>query len=156
MPSGHDAEGLLIGPNLPGNREIQVFELRPACLHICQLTFQNHHPLVAHNQQIHLTMSRPVEIGKLKPLTMLGPGDRCCKGLFIPQTRSLRAFRAGLRDVGRPQAQRSVMEPHNNPKTHAAPLGFFGANTFRSSTQSRISPFRASSTNSAFGVSFGA
>ena len=156
MPSGHDPEGLFIGPNLPGNWEIQILELRPPCLHIRELTFQNHHPLVAHNQQIHLAMPGPVQIGKLKPLTVFRAGNCRCKGLFIPQTRRLRAFRSGLWQIGRPQAHRGVMQPHNNPKTHAAPLGFFGANTFRSSTQSRISPFRASSTNSAFGVSFGA
>lgn len=156
MPSGHDPEGLLVRPNLPGDGEIQVFELRPACLHIRQLTFQYHHPFVSHNQQIHLAMSGPIQIRKLKPLPMLGAGNCRCQGLFIPQTRRLRAFRSGFWQIGRPQAQRSVMEPYNNPKTHAAPLGFFGANTFRSSTQSRISPFRASSTNSAFGVSLGA
>ena len=156
MPSRNNTEGLFVRPNLPGDGEIQVFELRSPRLHVRQLTFQNHNPLVSHNQQIHLAMSGPVQIRKLKPLPMFCAGNCRCQGLFIPQTCSLCTFRSGLGQIGRPQAQRSVMEPHNNPKTHAAPLGFFGANTFRSSTQSRISPFRASSTNSAFGVSFGA
>lgn len=101
-------------------------------------------------------MPRAIQIGEFKPLPMLRAGNRCCQGLFIPQPRRLRAFRAGLWDVGGPQAQRRVMQPHNRSKTHAAPLGFFGTNTFRFSTHNKISPFRASNTNSAFGVSFGA
>ena len=156
MPSRHDPKGLFVGPHLPGNRKIQVFELRSPRLHVGKFAFQYHHPLISHNQQIHLAMTRPVQISKLKPLAMFGAGNCRCQGLFVAQPCRLRTFRSAFWNAGRPQAQRRIVQPHNNPKTHAAPLGFFGANTFRSSTQSRISPFRASSTNSAFGVSFGA
>lgn len=157
MPSGHDAEGLLVRPDLPGNREIQVFELRPARLHIGQLTFQYHHPFVAHNQQVHLAMTGPIQIGKLKPLSVFRAGDCRCKGFLISQPRCLRAFWPGLWQISRPQAQRRVMQPGDCSETHAAPFGLtFGGKTFRSSTHNKISPFRASSTNSAAGVSFGA
>lgn len=156
MPSGYDPERLFVGPNLPRDRKIQVFQLRTACLHIRQLTFQYHNSLITHNQQVHLAMPRPVQIGKLKPLTVFRAGDRRRKGFFIPQPRCFRPFRPSFRDMCGAQTQRCVMQPHNRTKSHAAPLGFFGANTFRSSTHNRISPFRASSTNSALGVSFGA
>ena len=156
MPRSYNPEGLFVGPNLLGDRKIQVFQLRTARLHIRQLTFQYHHTLIAHNQQVHLAMPGPVQIGKLKPLPMFRARDRRRKGFFIPQPRRFRSFRPSFRDMCGAQTQRCVMQPHNRSKSHAAPLGFFGANTFRSSTHNRISPFRASSTNSAFGVSFGA
>ena len=156
MPSGYDPEGLFVRPNLLGDRKIQVFQLRTACLHVRELTFHDYHALVAHNQQVHLAMPRPVQIGKLKPLTVFRAWDRRRKGFFIPQPRRFRPFRPSFRQMCGPKAQRCVMQTHNRSKSHAAPLGFFGTNTFRSSTHNRISPFRASSTNSAFGVSFGA
>ena len=156
MPCGHDPKGLFVWPNLPSNGKIQILQLRSPRLHICQLTFQNHNPLVAHNQQVHLAMPWAIQIGELKPLPMLGARDCRCKGLFIPQPRCLRAFRPGLGQIGRPQAHCRIVQPNNRPKTHAAPFGLsFGLN-LRSSTHNRISPFRASSTNSAKGVSFGA
>ena len=156
MPSGHNPEGPFVRPNLPSDGKIQVLELRSPRLHVRQLTFQYHNPLVAHNQQVHLAMSGPIQIRKFKPLPMFRAWDCRCKGLFVAQPRRFRTLRPGLWQISRPQAQRRIMQPHNRPKTHAAPRGFFRVNTFLSSTQSKISPFRASNTNSAFGVSFGA
>lgn len=154
MPCSHNPEGLFIWPDLPGDRKIQVFKLRSARLHICKFTLQNHHSFVPDNQQIHLAMPWAIEIGELKPLPVFRARDRRRQGLFISQPRRFRALRATFRNGGRPQAHCCVMQSNNRSKAHAAPLGFLGKSSFRFSIHNKISPFLASSTNSAFGVSF--